>query len=190
MSSCIKDLYEYDLVKKCCRCENILLKSNFHKEKNREDGLQPLCISCRTQYYNGNREKTKKNYLENRDKIKNYYLENRDRIKEHQLKNYEKITACKKIYINNRYKTDINFRLISKTRSRIRNALHGKSKSSSTQIILVIDFDTYKKWIEFQMTPDITWNNIEIDHIKAICLFDISKDEELREAFNCKNSQP
>ena len=79
--------------------------------------------------------------------------------------------------------------MISKTRSRIRNALQGKSKSSSTQIILGIDFDTCKKWIEFQMTPDKTWNNIEIDHIKAICLFDISKDEELREAFNCKNTQ-
>ena len=29
MSNCIKDLFDYDLVKKCCRCQNILLKSNF-----------------------------------------------------------------------------------------------------------------------------------------------------------------
>ena len=40
------------------------------------------------------------------------------------------------------------------------------------------------------MTPDMTWDNIEIDHVKAICLFDVSKDEELREAFNWKNTQP
>ena len=64
MSSCIKDLFDYDLVKKCLNCENISLKSNFHKDKNREDGLQAYCIFCRTQYYIENREKTRKFYLE------------------------------------------------------------------------------------------------------------------------------
>ena len=34
------------------------------------------------------------------------------------------------------------------------------------------------------------WVNNEIDHVKAICLFDMSKDEELRQAFNRKNTQP
>ena len=33
MSNCIKELFDYDLVKKCCRCKNILLKSSFHKKK-------------------------------------------------------------------------------------------------------------------------------------------------------------
>ena len=32
MSSCIKDLYYYDLVKKCSKCAIISLKSNFHKD--------------------------------------------------------------------------------------------------------------------------------------------------------------
>ena len=32
MSNCIKDLYEYDLVKKCSKCEIVKLKSNFHKK--------------------------------------------------------------------------------------------------------------------------------------------------------------
>ena len=36
----------------------------------------------------------------------------------------------------------------------------------------------------------MTWDNIEIDHVKEIRLFDVSKDEELREAFNWKNTQP
>ena len=40
------------------------------------------------------------------------------------------------------------------------------------------------------MTPEMIWSNIEIDHVKAICLFDIYKDEELREAFTWKNTQP
>ena len=35
----------------------------------------------------------------------------------------------------------------------------------------------------------MNWPNIEIDHVKAICLFDVSK-EELKEAFSWKNTQP
>ena len=53
-----------------------------------------------------------------------------------------------------------------------------------------MNIDLYRKWIEVQMTPEMNWSNIEIDHVKAICLFDLSKDEELREAFNWKNTQP
>ena len=40
------------------------------------------------------------------------------------------------------------------------------------------------------MTPDMTRDNIEIDQVKAICLFDLSKDEELKEAFSWKKTQP
>ena len=46
MSNCIKELYDYDLVKKCSICEIISLKSNFHKNKNMNDGFQPYCKSC------------------------------------------------------------------------------------------------------------------------------------------------
>ena len=33
------------------------------------------------------------------------------------------------------------------------------------------------------MTPDKTWDNIKIDHVGPIYLFDVSKDEELGETF-------
>ena len=85
-------------------------------------------------------------------------------------------TARQKIYSNNRYKADLNFRLICKTRSRICPALKGNSKSSSTKEILGIDVNVYRKWIEGEMTPEMNWSNIEIDHVKPICMFDISKD--------------
>ena len=39
MSSCIKELNDYNLIKKCSKCGNISLKSNFHKDKNGKDGL-------------------------------------------------------------------------------------------------------------------------------------------------------
>ena len=40
------------------------------------------------------------------------------------------------------------------------------------------------------MTPEMNWSNIEMDHVKPIGMFDVSKDEELREAFCWKNTQP
>ena len=82
-----------------------------------------------------------------------------------------------KEYTKNRYKTDVNFRLIKNTRRRIQNALKGRSKSISTKEILGIDIEIYRKWIEFQMTPEMNWSNIEIDHVKAISLFDVTKDD-------------
>ena len=105
MSNCIKDLFDYDLVKKCSKCGIISLKSNFHKKLKSSDGLQPHCKSCIIQ------------------KQRIYDSENRERIiirnKDYRSKHHDKIMAQKKIYSNNRYKTDINFRFICKTRSKI-----------------------------------------------------------------------
>ena len=84
MRNCIKDLSDYDSVKKCSKCAIISLKSNFHKNKSMKDGFQQYCKSC-----------IKKYYLENRDRLldkhKCYNKENRDRIKEYQMKNQDKI---------------------------------------------------------------------------------------------------
>ena len=93
-------------------------------------------------------------------------------------------------YERNRINPDVNFRLIRNTRRIIHHALNGRSKSSLTRDILGIDIETYRKWIEYQMTPEKNWQKIEIDHVKAISLFDVYKDEELREAFSWKNTHP
>ena len=36
----------------------------------------------------------------------------------------------------------------------------------------------------------MNWSNTEVDHVKPICLFDVSKDEELTETFCWENTQP
>ena len=60
--------------------------------------------------------------------MNDYYLQNRDRLKDYQIKNHDRITAQKKIYTKIRYKIDINYRLICKTRSRIYETLKRMSK--------------------------------------------------------------
>ena len=120
MSNCVKDLYDYDLIKKCCRCKLNCLNSNFYKNKNMSDSLHPQFIFCSKKYFN-----------ENRDKVKRYYLGNRDRIKEYQLKNRDRFNTRMNEYFKNRIKTDVNFQLIRNTGRRNHQALNGKSKSSS-----------------------------------------------------------
>ena len=183
MSNCIKDFYDYDLIKKCCRCGIISLKSNFHKNKKSKDELNSICKGCMKDYYFNNSIK-----LIQKQKV--YNLKNHDRIKHYKNENREKINDYNKKYNKQRRRTDVNFRLILMTRSRIQLALNGKSKSSSTRDILGMDINLYKKWIEFKMTPEMNWENIEIDHVKPICMFDVTKDEELKEAFNWRNTQP
>ena len=117
-------------------------------------------------------------------------MDNRDRIKENYLKNRVQINTRKNEYFKNRIKTDPNFRLIVYTRNRIYKSLKGMTKQSSTKEILGIDIDLYRKWIECQKTHEMNWSNIEIDHVKPIYMFDISKEDELRDAFSWKNSQP
>ena len=183
MSNCIKDLYDYDLIKKCYRCGIISLKSNFHKNKKSKDELSSVCKGCRKDYYLNNSIKLFQ-------KQKDYYKKKHHRIKHYKNENREKFNDYSKKYIKQRRRLDVNFRLILITRSRIHHALNGKTKSSSTLDILGIDIETYKKWIEFQMTPEMNWENIEIDHVKPICMFDVTKDEEMKEGFNWKNTQP
>ena len=64
------------------------------------------------------------------------------------------------------------------------------TKQSSTKEVLGIDVDLHKKRIKFQFTPEMKWTNIEIDHVKPICMFDIYDDEQLKETFCLKNFQP
>ena len=86
-------------------------------------------------------------------------------------------------------KRDVNFQLFRNTRRKLHHALKGISKSSPKDVS-GIHIDSYKKRIEFRLTLDMTGNNIDIDHVKPFSLFDISEEEEMKEAFNWKNTQP
>ena len=123
-------MYDYDLIKRCCTCGNISLNSFFQKNKKKSDGFNPQCEFCRKKYKVDNQDR-----LMNKQKF--YNEQNRDQTIGYQLKNHDEFIARKKIHFINRSKTDNNFRLISKTRSRVRKALNGKLKSSSTKQVYV-----------------------------------------------------
>ena len=176
MSNSIKDLFEFNLVKQCSSCKSICLKSSFNKNKSKLDHLESKCRECLNNF---RREFMKEYYNNNRDKKKlykkNYFQENKSNIND---------------YFRNKRNSDFTYKLARNTRGRIHKAIERNSKLSSTTEILGIDFQTYRKWIEFQMNDGMTWFNIEIDHVKPISLFNILLDEELKKAFNWINTQP
>ena len=45
---------------------------------------------------------------------------------------------------------------------------------NQSQFLKGIDVETYPRWIEFQFISEMNWQNIEIDHVELICLFDVS----------------
>ena len=65
MNSCIKQVNDYDLVKKCCKGELICLKDNFIKTSNSKDGVQSQCKYCVSDY-------NKKNCDRNHHLLPNY----------------------------------------------------------------------------------------------------------------------
>ena len=137
------------------------------------------CSKCKT-------ISSKSNFYKDITKIDGYRPDWKFCTKQYRYENREK----RNIYLKNRRKMDLNFKLICNTGRRIHRALNGKSKSSSSRDILGIDIDLFRKWLEFQFTPEMNWETIEIDHVKPICTFDVTKDGELKAALNWRNTQP
>ena len=158
-------------LKRCSKCdiEKELSEFNFRKDTQK---YRSECIQC-----SGIKHKEWRNI-------------NPDKIKQIQKKNNEQNKEKRNIYLKNERETDVKYRLITNTRSRIYKSLKGMTKQSSTKEISGIDVNTYRKWLEFQFTPEMNWSNIEIDRVKPICMFDVSDDEQLKEAFSWKNTQP
>ena len=52
MSSWIKDLFDYELVKKCSNCGTFLLKFNFYIDGTKINGYRPECkFRCKKKFY-------------------------------------------------------------------------------------------------------------------------------------------
>ena len=189
MSNCIKDLDDYDLVKKCLKCGNISLKSNFHKNKNREDGLHPYCICCRTQYYNENRNQI----IEYKNK---YYLDNRDQINENHKRYNKQNRRNINEYIKNRMKTDLNFKLTRNLRSRTSKAFkaHIVKKTNNTFDLLGCSNSFFQRWIIHQlngiMTIEYYGSVWQIDHCLPIASFILLDENDMKKCFNWINLRP
>ena len=167
-----------------CNVEKSITQFSFRKDTNNfRCQCKPCVVEHRKKYYADNKESIA-------TKNADYRQRNQEKISTRNAQYFQNNKENIYKYHRNRHNNNTNVRLMQNTRSRINVALKGKSKSLRTREILGIDLDLYKKWIRFQMSPEMDFSNIHIDHVKPISSFDISNEDELLEAFNWINTQP
>ena len=150
---------------------------------------------------------------------KNHYLKDPERFKQKDRqydkkycsKNYKKISQRAKKwrldhpedpehrskYNKNRYKNDIEFRIITCCRGRIWRALKGYCKSAHSIELLMCSITEVKLYLESLWLPGMTWDNWgntngkwNIDHIIPCSFFNMLDPVEQYMCFRWQNMQP
>ena len=158
--------------KTCTNCKKLLPAKNFRFQEN-------SCYDCeKTRLYKwreNNPEKFKEICRKQRDKV-NY----RDKQNE---------------YKRDKYNSDDNQRLTQKYRHLIREIIKDNRKNlEPIENLIDVDISFFKKWLEYNFTEDMSWDNYgsywQIDHTIPCNSFDLIKDEELKKCFNWSNMVP
>jgi len=208
--------------KTCSKCGAEKALSEFHKDKYIKCGYTSSCKNCREKYQILHRDEIlnyqKQHYLENKEKIdlkhKVYSENNRHKIRNYQqqyyLDNKEKIDKRNKLYDEehkeqrliyirgyqyNKLHTDLNHKLMSYMRNRIRSAIKkgAGSKAYKSIELLGCTIEDARKHLESLFQEGMTWENYgkwHIDHIRPCSSFDLTDPEQQKQCFNYKNIQP
>ena len=133
--------------------------------------------------------------MANRDKIKAYEeayrAANPDKLKAYRVANRNKLNARSNNYI----KTNIQYKLSCRLRSRLYCALQGNFKNGSAVKDLGCSIDELKMYLESKFQPGMNWDNWSfegwhIDHIKPMAFFDLTDRKQLLLACHYTNLQP
>lgn len=147
---------------------------------------------------------TKKKYsktyrLKNRESIKlidkKYYEENKAKISARHKIWYEKNKSIRNKQRQQRRKEDIEYKIITDSRSRLHRLLKNNSKSLSTLDLIGCSISELKIHLEKQFKPGMSWANHSkdgwhIDHIKPCSSFDFKDPEQQKKCFHFSNLQP
>jgi hypothetical protein len=163
--------------KKCCRCGNVKLISEFHKKTNSKIGLTPYCRKCHNNYCKSKRIK--------KPKIKELFNEGEKRCSRcKEIKSFSEFGvdkrelnglkhSCKQC----RSKYDNKTPYINGWRKILENCLvkMGRRKNGKTIDLLGYSALDLKEHISSLFTVGMSWDNHgewHIDHIKEIRTFD------------------
>lgn len=157
-------------------------------------------------------------WAEAQRKIRAWHEANRERVMEHKRKNSlkpaskerrkaycikikNKFRSYRKTYLErhpekrkesiDRYNKTPKARMAAAVRTRLRSAL--KAKTQSTRAYLGCTPEFFKKHIEAQFLPGMTWENFgkwHMDHIVPLSAFDLSDLRQVQIACNWTNIRP
>lgn len=174
-------MHIYYKMKKCNKCNQEKSLNDFYNHKKTKDKKQSKCKECDSnshkKYLKDNPNYPSNYWKENRevmDKQKKEWLEkNREYANEYQTqyrkKNIEKVREYQNLWIKDKYKNDINYKLKQTVRSRINFSLKGLKKTYKTITYLGCNIEDYRVFLEKKFKPEMSWENYgeiwEIDHI-------------------------
>ena len=118
-----------------------------------------------------------------------------DRGKESKKLSAARNRATARKWRKNKYHNDIQYKLTTAIRSRVRIALNNNQKTGSAIDDLGCSVDELKIYLENQFEEGMTWDNWKhdgwhIDHIKPLSKFDLTDPVQFKEAVHYTNLQP
>jgi len=148
--------------------------------------------------YNKDR-KTKPAYQADKEYAKKYYLNNKEKCKAqnkvYRQNNKDRLNQLNREYRKKLLTTDVNFKLRTNLRYRLKEALKANFKSGSAVNDLGCSIQQLKIYLESKFQSGMTWDNWSfegwhIDHIKPLASFDLSDRNQLLQACHYTNLQP
>lgn len=204
--------------KKCSKCGEEKLITDFNKSYSGKYGYDNRCKSCKNE---GSIERGKKPNTLKLKNINGVYFKKCSKCEiEKDIKYFNNnprtsdnlstiCKACFKTYRDTetfkhrrnllkltRIKNDPGFRLRCNVSASIIHYLKGEGKSKkSLDLLGVSRIEEYREYIENQLIDtDFSWSNYgkewQIDHIIPVNVFDLSNVEHQHVAFNHKNTRP
>lgn len=161
---------------KCCKCKS--------KKENPNDCYCKLCRAAYAKNWKLN------NAIRNEENRKNYYEKNKLKWRERNRKEYAG-------YKRKREAIDADFKARNRLRTALYVAIKKESKKSFILKFLGCSIPELKKHLESQFKNGMTWDSYgkgdgkwSIDHIKPLKDFDLTKEQEIKDAMNYKNVRP
>ncbi len=163
----------------CCECHKIYNDSYKITPKGRESRR--------------NNQKKYRNPPEFKAKLRL----KREAIRKYHREYSKKPEQVKKVneYRRKKRKSDCLWKLRVALRTRMNNAIKGNFKKGSAIDLLGCNIQDFKKWIESQFQPGMSWNNWSrdgwhIDHKRPLKSFDLTDRGQLSAACHYTNLQP
>ena len=170
--------------KSCLQCKQVKSLEQFNKNCRNPTGHGVYCRDCLRKYY----ETNKNRYLDR-------YQQKRDALLEYQ-KEWNKGNKHRKREYYRRYRSMLEKVLYGNAYGRFRGVLSAKEIVTPipfsellgcTDVELFFRFEAMFKEGMHEGNYGTEW---EIDHIRPICSFDLTREEDLRKCFHYSNLQP
>lgn len=190
----------FDGTLKCSSCSKVLTLENCTRNR-------PMCKDCTNaksrDYKRMNREKVsesrKEYYQTNKGRIAEYYKKHYKNNKDTYMDNNRKWREANRKHIreqyNERLRSNPTLRLIKNCRTRIWTVLKNyNGKENKTVEYLDCDIDFFKKWLQYNFTDSMTFDNYgtywHVDHVIPCSRFDLTDEDSIKHCFRWTNLQP